>query len=86
MLKLTRRSFLLLLLALGACAQLPSGIGTQPPVIFVHGNGDSASAWHTTVWRFESNGYDRTTRFWAMGRWGRYCTSTAYRLTPVLMS
>ena len=27
------------------------------PILFVHGNGDSAALWHTTVWRFESNGY-----------------------------
>ena len=28
------------------------------PIVFVHGNGDSAALWHTTIWRFESNGYD----------------------------
>lgn len=28
-----------------------------PPVVFVHGNGDSAALWITTVWRFESNGW-----------------------------
>jgi pimeloyl-ACP methyl ester carboxylesterase len=28
------------------------------PIVFVHGNGDSAALWLTTVWRFESNGYD----------------------------
>ncbi|MFN8062115.1 MAG: hypothetical protein U0Q12_23385 [Vicinamibacterales bacterium] len=28
------------------------------PVVFVHGNGDSAALWMTTIWRFESNGYD----------------------------
>jgi pimeloyl-ACP methyl ester carboxylesterase len=27
------------------------------PIIFVHGNGDSAGSWITTIWRFESNGY-----------------------------
>ncbi|PUE36631.1 twin-arginine translocation pathway signal [Limnohabitans sp. Hippo4] len=27
------------------------------PVVFVHGNGDSAALWLTTVWRFESNGW-----------------------------
>lgn len=26
------------------------------PVVFVHGNGDTAALWHTTLWRFESNG------------------------------
>jgi len=30
-----------------------------PPVVFVHGNGDSAALWQTTVWRFESNGWPR---------------------------
>jgi triacylglycerol lipase len=27
------------------------------PIIFVHGNGDNAALWMTTIWRFESNGY-----------------------------
>ena len=30
-----------------------------PPILFVHGNGDSAALWQTTVWRFESNGWPR---------------------------
>ncbi|MBP8148864.1 MAG: twin-arginine translocation pathway signal, partial [Limnohabitans sp.] len=25
------------------------------PIVFVHGNGDSANLWQTTLWRFESN-------------------------------
>ena len=37
--------------------------GTPPPaptpIIFVHGNGDSAALWITTLWRFESNGWPR---------------------------
>ena len=28
------------------------------PILFVHGAGDSAALWQTTIWRFESNGYD----------------------------
>src|SRR5688500_2839119 len=63
MLQMTRRLFLLLLLALGACAQLPPGLqpgASQPPIVFVHGNGDTAALWTTTLWRFESNGYDRS--------------------------
>jgi len=47
------------LLATG-CAQLPTlgtGAAAQPPIVFVHGNGDSAALWHTTVWRWESNGW-----------------------------
>lgn len=27
------------------------------PIVFVHGNGDDAEVWITTIWRFESNGY-----------------------------
>src|SRR5664279_767858 len=30
-----------------------------PPVLFVHGNGDQAALWLTTVWRMESNGVPR---------------------------
>ncbi len=28
-----------------------------PPILFVHGNGDTSALWHTTIWRFESNGW-----------------------------
>lgn len=59
MIRISRRSLLLLLLALGGCALIPSGPENQPPIIFVHGNGDTAALWTTTLWRFESNGYDR---------------------------
>ena len=31
----------------------------QIPIIFVHGNGDTAALWLTTLWRFESSGYPR---------------------------
>lgn len=34
------------------------GQTNDPPVIFVHGNGDHAALWMTQLWRFESNGYD----------------------------
>ncbi len=27
-----------------------------PPILFVHGNGDHAALWMTTLWRMESNG------------------------------
>jgi pimeloyl-ACP methyl ester carboxylesterase len=30
-----------------------------PPVLFVHGNGEQASLWMTTLWRMESNGIPR---------------------------
>jgi hypothetical protein len=50
-------------LLLGACAGNPSMTRSSsaelPPIVFVHGNGDTAALWLTTVWRFESNGWPR---------------------------
>jgi triacylglycerol lipase len=43
---------------LSACAFSPTA-RQHPPVVFVHGNGDSAALWQTTLWRFESNGWPR---------------------------
>ena len=43
---------------LGGCATAPS-LSEAPPIVFVHGNGDSAALWLTTLWRFESNGWPR---------------------------
>lgn len=37
----------------------PSG----PPIVFVHGNGDSAPLWINNIWRFESNGFKRSLLF-----------------------
>lgn len=34
-----------------------------PPMLFVHGNGDSAALWITTLWRMESNGIARDRMF-----------------------
>lgn len=45
-------------LMLAACASTPSN-DPLPPIVFVHGNGDSASIWQSTLWRFESNGWPR---------------------------
>ncbi len=43
---------------LGGCAAAVSvSDQDQPPIVFVHGNGDSAALWQATVWRFESNGW-----------------------------
>ncbi len=44
---------------LAACATPPAPIPAHPPVVFLHGNGDSAALWQTTLWRFESNGWPR---------------------------
>lgn len=43
--------------AQGAAA--PAGRGDLPPILFLHGNGDHAALWLTTLWRFESNGVPR---------------------------
>src|ERR1700738_1812855 len=34
-----------------------------PPTLFVHGNGDHAALWITTLWRMESNGVPRDRLF-----------------------
>src|SRR5271169_5220780 len=34
-----------------------------PPVLFVHGNGEQAALWITTLWRMESNGVPRERMF-----------------------
>ncbi len=59
-----RRQFFQPLFAvlLAACAPLATQ-EARPPIVFVHGNGDSASIWHTTLWRFESNGWPRERLF-----------------------
>jgi pimeloyl-ACP methyl ester carboxylesterase len=45
-------------LMVAACA-MPPQAENRAPIVFVHGNGDTAALWHTTIWRFESNGWDR---------------------------
>ena len=49
-------SALTVALGLIGCASTPSAFD-KPPIVFVHGNGDSAALWQTTLWRFESNGW-----------------------------
>src|SRR3981081_1709128 len=34
-----------------------------PPILFVHGNGDHAALWLTSLWRMESNGVPRERMF-----------------------
>jgi triacylglycerol lipase len=64
----SRRTLLALGLAstamLTACATAPSpSYSERPPIVFMHGNGDSAALWQTTIWRFESNGWPRNRLF-----------------------
>src|SRR3954454_18716717 len=48
----------------GAAAQSASAAaGDTPPIVFVHGNGDHAALWMTTLWRMESNGISRDRMF-----------------------
>jgi hypothetical protein len=57
---ISRRIFFAFLAAaalVAGCATGPSLEQTPPPIVFVHGNGDSASNWQSTIWRFESNGW-----------------------------
>ncbi len=44
---------------LAACTTGKQAQTDHPPIVFVHGNGDTAALWHTTIWRFESNGWPR---------------------------
>ncbi len=47
---------------LAAFAQAPPAAPSAaqvPPILFVHGNGDHAALWITTLWRMESNGVAR---------------------------
>ncbi len=60
---LIRRHLLGLLAGLtllaGCATAPPPTLHEAPPIVFVHGNGDSAALWLTTLWRFESNGWPR---------------------------
>ena len=49
----------LLFISLSACAYGPTVRADVAPVVFVHGDGDSAAYWQDMAWRFESNGWPR---------------------------
>ena len=49
--------------ALAQAAPAASTTGDIPPMLFVHGNGDQAALWITTLWRMESNGVPREKMF-----------------------
>lgn len=64
-----QRFFICCAALLSGCAMIstPNGMNTaqpsmadMPPIVFVHGNGDTAALWQTTLWRFESNGWLRS--------------------------
>ncbi len=44
-------------------AQSGSAASSATPILFVHGNGDHAALWITTLWRMESNGVPRERMF-----------------------
>jgi triacylglycerol lipase len=59
------RSFLpglLLAVLLAGCAG-QAAREAHPPVVFVHGNGDTAALWVPTMWRYETNGWPRDRLF-----------------------
>lgn len=56
---LLRASALAAGLVLAGCSSLAPAPEARPPILFVHGNGDNAALWTTTLWRFESNGWPR---------------------------
>lgn len=65
---LSRRRLLQGLAAPAVLAAMPSALAqgkAAPPIIFVHGNGDHAALWMTTLWRFETNDWpiDRLVAF-----------------------
>lgn len=53
----TRRALLGAALSLPALRLARAQDTAPPPVLMVHGNGDHAALWMTTLWRFESNGW-----------------------------
>jgi len=52
-----RLSLLLALALMLAPPVAAQPLAAQDPIVFVHGNGDHAGLWDTTIWRFESNGW-----------------------------
>lgn len=57
---MNRRLFLQSVVGALATATVPAFAQAKsaPPILFLHGNGDHAALWLTTLWRFESNGFD----------------------------
>ena len=53
----------MLSIAMTGCAYGPWVNQELPPIVFVHGNGESSATWQDLVWRFESNGWPRNRLF-----------------------
>jgi pimeloyl-ACP methyl ester carboxylesterase len=49
--------------AFAQSAPAAAGANDIPPILFVHGNGEHAALWITTLWRMESNGVARDRMF-----------------------
>src|SRR6266851_2270507 len=49
--------------ALAQTAPTAPAAAEVPPILFVHGNGELAALWMTTLWRMESNGVPRDRMF-----------------------
>jgi pimeloyl-ACP methyl ester carboxylesterase len=60
MVDITRLAILIFLVFLSIGVNTAVAADIPRPILFVHGNGDSAALWYTTIWRFEANGYDRS--------------------------
>ncbi len=61
---LTRRATLIGFAAAPVVLRSPTWAAEeQLPILFVGPDYDDASQWYTTIWRFESNGYDRKRMF-----------------------
>ncbi|MDB5626356.1 MAG: hypothetical protein JWR73_2158 [Tardiphaga sp.] len=56
---LLRAAAILPLAASGLMRRASAQTAEMPPVLFVHGNGDSAALWQTQIWRMESNAVPR---------------------------
>lgn len=58
-----RRAILLGAIAGGLATRGARAEPAPLPIVFVHGNGDTAGLWLTTIWRFETNGTPRDRMF-----------------------